>query len=531
MARWTPLTLLLACTGTFDTSLTAEQATVPMPDEVALPNGDVCSPADIVPPERQLARLTRDELQRAAEDLLGVDASGFQNLSADSEVAGFLANTQTSIDRTFLQTLFNVTEELSADAVRNGLGPCSGGGCAEAFVDDFGMRAYRRPLTAEDRTELLTLYESAERSWGPDRAMEMTVQSALLSPEFLYHVVLGDGTSVNGSLVAGPYELASALSFFLWRTMPDEELFAVAKAGELSTPLEVEVQVRRMIDDPKVSVVVESFYSQWLHLGEEEVRRDRDLFPEWNDAAAAAVRTETMKYVEEVTFGGSSDFRTLMTGAFTFGDEALAELYGAEAPDANGRIELDPAERAGLLTQASFLVHNAYPDQNSWVHRGLFVRERLFCQALRSPPPGVDDSATNNPDRLVDSACVGCHRQIDPIGIGFENYAPTGAFRTIDVDGTPIDARGSIAGAARLDVPEEFDGAVELAHQLADSEAVQGCFAEQWLRFATRSAEIDPCERGLLNEAFSQTGGDLRELMVLITLSKTFGHRRIEVSE
>lgn len=246
------------------------------------------------------------------------------------------------------------------------------------------------------------------------------------------------------------------------------------------------------------------------------------------------MREESLAFVRHVFLEDDAQLEALLTASYGFADDTLAPILGVEAPAGEGmtRVELDPSERAGILTRPRFLAARAHQADVSWVQRGLFVRRQLLCENLPDPPPGVSMDVTQDPDRVSNPECAGCHSLMDPIGQGFDNYDAIGRFRTVDAAGDTIDGRGEVLGGA-LGAEGEFEGAVELAHRLADSEEVQSCVARNWLRYAVARVERreDACSVVHLEEAMRESGGDLRELLVAVMTSDTFRHRRRSATE
>jgi hypothetical protein len=208
-------------------------------------------------------------------------------------------------------------------------------------------------------------------------------------------------------------------------------------------------------------------------------------------------------------------------------DASLAEHYGTDAPDPDAvneagfaEVDLPADERAGLLTQGLVLVTHAYPAKNSWVHRGKFVRERLLCSPMPPPPPNVDFSNTNDPNRLTNEQCKGCHLLMDPIGKAFDTYDPTGQFATVDAEGESIDPNGEVFAS---DIGA-FDSIVELAAELAADKTVHACIAGTWATYALGRAlgGEDSCAKSSIEADFAASGRDLRELFVAIARSDAF---------
>jgi hypothetical protein len=238
-----------------------------------------------------------------------------------------------------------------------------------------------------------------------------------------------------------------------------------------------------------------------------------------------------------VIFDGEGDLSTLFTAPYTMANAQLAEFYGVTGPSGAEleKVELDPAQRAGIFTHASVMAINAQSNQTSPVFRGKFVREKLLCQILPPPPddidinpPAVDPEATTRERyeaHTTDPACAGCHNMMDPIGFGFENYDAVGLYRT--KEGTlPVDASGEVVGAD--DADGEFVGAVELAKQLAESDTVRQCVVTQWFRFGYGRAEekADDCTMDVLNEAFAASEWKIEALLLALTQTDAFVYRR-----
>ncbi len=278
--------------------------------------------------------------------------------------------------------------------------------------------------------------------------------------------------------------------------------------------------------------MVVDIHRQWLGFdGVEGLNKDADAYPEWDEGLRAAIREETERFVETTVFDGPGTLRALLTSTRTWVNPALAELYGVAAPADWAQVELDPAQRAGVLTQASFLATRAHAIHPSPVLRGVFVFDRLLCAPLPPPPPGVDttppaggDEPKTNRQRYLDHeapGCAECHERIDGIGFTMEHYDAIGRWRDDD-GGLPVDATGSVSGTA-------VDGAVELAGALADSAEVRRCYVTQWFRaaFGRGEAAGDSPTLDALDDGFS-SDQDIRELLVSITTREEFAYRYVE---
>ncbi len=478
-----------------------------------------------------LRRLTRVEYDNTVRDLLGdTTRPAHAGFSPDEESGGFAANSVAPISAARLDQYVDAAESLAATAVEDlqgfvGCAPADEG-CIEGFVADFGRDAFRRPLTETEVADYVALYDATADEYDARTGVRLVVQAMLLSPHFLYHVeALPPGAAETDVVALAPFELASRLSYFVWASMPDDALLAAAEDGTLADPEVLEAEVRRMLDDDRAADAIASFHEQWLQLGElDELTKDTTLFAGWTPELGEAMEVETASFADEVIRRGDGRLQTLLTASWTIADGDLAALYGVGAPDESGRVELDPAERSGLLTSAGFLASKSHAAENSWVHRGKFVRESLLCSPLPPPPPGVEANEANDPGRLENPECNYCHLMMDPIGVGFENYDAIGAFRTVDAEGNAIDAQGEVVGVESIGT---FVGAVELAHELAADPSVHDCVALQWMRYAGRreDTQADACAIEQVRAVFAESDQDVRELVVAVVLSDAFRYR------
>ncbi|MBX3126233.1 MAG: DUF1592 domain-containing protein [Polyangiaceae bacterium] len=490
-----------------------------------------------------LRRLTRAEYDNTVFDLLGDASSPASAFPEDEKLGGFSEGA--TVSPLLVELYQGAAEQLAATAVADlskhtSCAPESAGEpvCARQFIESFGKRAFRRPLQPMEIDELLALYHAERAQEDYASSIELVISAILQSPRFLYRPehgspALGDS---GGRVTLRPHELATRLSYFLWQTMPDDELLGRADDGSLTDPVVLAEEARRMLADDRARAGVGELFVQWMHLGElQTLTKSEVRFPELTPKLKQAMVQETRRFVEHVIFDGDGKLSTLLTANFTFVNAELAPLYGV-APPASGwaKVTLDPAERAGLLTHPSVMTVFSGPEQTSPVYRGLFVREALLCQ---TPPPPPENLVVNPPDpdpslstreryeaHTADPSCSGCHELMDPIGFGFEHYDAIGRHRTMDA-GFPVDASGAIVGTEHTDA--EFVGARELAGLLASSPDVSACVASQWYRFAVGRGEAkeDECALASINETFAKSGGDIRELVVAIVTSEAFRYR------
>jgi hypothetical protein len=451
---------------------------------------------------------------------------------------------------------------------------------ATQFIAKFGRRAYRRPLLAEEQADLLALYQaalvppiSADFAGG----IGLILTAILQSPSFLYRRELGPNpplvqmTSVGPLVRYTPYELASRLSYLIWDTIPDEALLDAAQASKLSSVAQVQAQARRMLADPKAVDGMVEFVTQWLGLDElDSITKDPSLYPQFGPNMVASMHGETRLFVGGV-LGPQGDGRlaTLLTSPSTFIDTTLAELYGyppgagyAAPPGASaipgfGPVMLDPSQRAGLLTEAAFLAVNADYDQQSPPNMGTSILGRVLCAPLPAPPVTITlppVTTTMYPTQRARWEAHGaltcaqpCHKIIDPLGFAFLNYDAIGRWSSLD-NGHPIDASGSMT-FAKQPVPTyspstlgpfalSFANAIDLVKQLAHRPEVEDCVTDMWLRYLERRDECpspmatpgcvgagDTASLDAIRRALRSSSGDLREMLVALTVTNAFTTR------
>jgi hypothetical protein len=342
---------------------------------------------------------------------------------------------------------------------------------ARAIIQKFGTRAYRRPITVAEVDRLLQLYDLSAKNKEPfESSIRLCVTAILSSPHFLYRVEL-DNTGKPGPV--DDYALASRLSYFLWSTMPDDELMRAAAAGELSKPALLGKQVDRMIASPKIQAMADGFAMQWLELERLKTRQpDPTLFPTYSEDLRDDMLTETKMFFMDFV-RGSQSAAGMLNAPYSFVNERLAKHYGLSGVTGNlfRKVDLSKTGRAGLLTQASILTVTSNPTRTSPVKRGKWVLEQILGTPPPSPPPGADAIAeevklmTGVSFRKkmelhrADPACATCHKKMDPLGFGLENFDGVGAWRTEDA-GQPVDSSGELPGGIK------FTGAGELRNIL-----------------------------------------------------------------
>jgi hypothetical protein len=505
---------------------------------------------DILPGPSPIRRMTRFEYNNTVRDLLGDTTGPANDFGAEEEALGFNNNAANLVTSSTLAEKYMKAAEAIAERATDPLGkvvscdPAAIGeeACAKQFIASFGKRAFRRPLEADETDMFFGLYQLGRAETDFRLGIEMVIQAALQAPQFLYRVEI-DGAPLDGHegiVRLNDWEMASRLSYFLWGTMPDDTLFAAAEAGALHTKEQIAAQARRMMDDPKAHDAVGNFHLQWLDYNRiANVGKDVSLFPGWSTAIKDLMRQETQAFIDSAVFGEGGDYKTLITAPYSYMNADLAAFYGlpaAEAPPGSDfqRVDLDPSQRAGLLTMGTLLTINAHSNQTSPVHRGKLVREAFLCDQMPPPPanvmitvPAPDPGSTARErfaEHSTNPSCHVCHELMDGIGFGFENYDGVARYRT-EENGKPIDATGEVI---KSDIDGAFDGAVELSHKLAESRKARDCYATQWFRFAYGRGETkeDVCTMDALHSAFASSGGNIKELLIGLTQTDAFLYRK-----
>jgi hypothetical protein len=522
-------------------------------DAPPLPGLETCDSVD--PGIRKLRRLTRFEYGRTLQDLLGFLYSSSpevmhgQDFTTETVVNGFDNN----VDAVQVNALFADQVRSTAEKIANtqsehfsALLPCqpvagSEVDCAQQFITTFGKRVFRRPLTDDQIARYVSLYNLAADQDGFDEGIELVLSALLQSPHLLYRSEIGILNEASGLYELDAYEIASQLSYLLWGSMPDDELMAAADSGELLDPAEIEKQARRMIPSPKTHRLLAHFAGQWLEIDQLATRpKNTELFPTFTDDIRSALMEETVRFLGHIAIDQKGTLSELFLANYSFINADLATFYNVDAPpdtnaDGYGKTSLEGSPYGGLLRHGSLLARHAFPSQSSPIHRGGVVRERMLCQDLPPPPPGIMVQVPELEPGLTtrerfsahseQEPCHSCHQLIDPIGFGFEHFDAVGRYRELE-QGKPIDVSGAIVNSLSTDGP--FEGVGELSTILANSADVHECFALQWFRFGY-GLEEDPALACLVTEItnhFLTAGLQIEELLVALTQTPHFTHRQ-----
>ncbi|MEN9577765.1 MAG: hypothetical protein RJA70_774, partial [Pseudomonadota bacterium] len=491
--------------------------------------------------------LSRFEYDNTVEHLLGVTGDASKALEPDAsskfgnEVAA-LGFTIKGIDGYRAAAQAIAKQAAPDDAAAAVVAACAAPDqtCGATFIPSFGERAFRRPVTAGEQTDLQALFDAGFAESGLAGGVRAVVEAALQYPSFLYRIEASPAGVAE--VVPSSWEMATRLSYLLWGSMPDAELFAAAKADQLKTKDQVLAQAKRMIDDPKAHRQVAFFHSRKYDYAKvESFERNPVAYPTWVNGMATHFRKETDAFVSNVALGtpAGGTFAELFTSDFTFLNDTLAAFYGLPLP---GSVELvkvqtDGVQRGGLLTQGSVLMATTPGGRSNPVVRGHFATQDIFCFEVPPPPPGlVVTPPAITPgvgvrqrlnEHAKDPSCASCHKLMDPVGFAFENYDGVGLWRTTEND-LPVDPSGTMSVT---DAAGDFMGVMGLQEKAAISADAAGCYVNGWATYAyaRKSGEAaDTCSNKQLADAFAASGGNIKGLMLELTQTDAFLRRKVE---
>jgi hypothetical protein len=502
-----------------------------------------------------LRRLSSEQFRNTVRDLLKMNAADVRTMVVtsalppdDSIGERFTSNITSPVQPIGAEQYFDLAKSLADKAVTNlaALVPCvpaSGNAtCAQQFIEGFGKRAFRRPLTPIEVERYKKVYTA-----GGDftNGIRLVLWTLLQSPNFLYIVEAVPANGAGKLLALDSYSVASRLSYFFLGSMPDDALFAAADGNKLTTPDQVAQQATRLLADARFKDASGLFHNEWLELGL-VLSGDKDaaLFPMWNEALQTALHEQSKRFAEGVIFGGDGRAETLLTSTSYFMSGPLYALYGLPAPAGAAantwtKVDVKPTERAGLLTHAGLMAGQAHENRTSFILRGKLVREAILCGEVPPPPENVNTMEVNvspNASARERSAahrtkpeCAVCHALFDPIGFAFERYDAVGRYRPTDGMGRAIDATADISGTAKLNGP--VADAIDLAKKVGASEELRACVAKQWLRFAL-GRDVDDAEDATSLAAalktMNDTNGKVTDMLVTLARSDAFRHLKVK---
>ncbi len=502
-------------------------------------------PAGGAQPTAHMHKLTASQYANSVRDLLGQGAPvgtvdpdfsdhGFVSVGGSSvsispsgtnlyEASATAATTWLFADPARLMAALGCIPQTAADAA-----------CAKQALSTLGRRAYRRPLTDDETSRVVTLATTIAGQAGSSMLIGMrhAVNLILQSPNFLYRVELGAPSAADhGRLKYSSFEMASRLASALWDTVPDPALLDAAAKESLVGLDGVNAQARRMLADPRAHQALAAFVTDLyaMHFLQEAMP-DPMVYPNFTPTLRQAMQTELQMRVDDMVFATRGDFLSLFDSRTTFVNDELAKHYGLPSPGGTDfRKVTIPADspRAGVLGSGAILAGMSLPERSMPTRRGKFVRETLLCQIVPPPPPEVMAQLPppRNPDDQIrqiladhrtNAACAACHALMDPVGLGMENFDGVGRYRTMD-KGKPIDATGNLDGVA-------FDGLAQLGSALRSAAVAGPCLVS---KLYTQSLGRAPGERdgAVLNKlatSFASGGNPLDQLMLDLVASDGF---------
>lgn len=505
-------------------------------------------------------RLTRTEYLNAMRDVVGLpvdprleipsDGSGGEGFDTNGDtlytspihIEQYLSIASQMVDVSMPSETPSGDDELSKNlrSIREQLLVASPGAqltdreAAKTVINVFARKAWRRPVAEDETNRLLTLFDHAENQ-GADftAAIREPLKAILVSPNFLFVV---ESESMEGGVQRlTPHQLATRLALFIWSSIPDEELLAMADANQLDTEAQILSQVRRMLADERARSLGENFGMQWLGLTNflSAVRPDREVFPEYNEGLAKDLHEEAIQFVSNV-FREDQSLLDLIDSKYVYVNGNLAQHYGLELPhDAPWqRLQTENARRGGVITLGAALMTSSYPRRTSPVLRGRWVLEEVLGGRVPPPPPNVpaleestSEKVTTLRERLEihrkNPDCAACHNRMDPLGFGLENFDGLGRWREMEHD-LAIDSSGQLPSGESFRGPEELKQIL-----LRRSGEFERHLVKKMLGFAL-GRELNKFDDCVINDCLERLNADGHRASVVIetiALSFPFQHR------
>ncbi len=529
----------LGCTGAIlgeSAADPADSAAGPLPSSMTTGGQGSAGSASAPMGVTVLHRLNKVELHNTVVQLFGESASAALRDGVDPLVQGFDSNADAlTISESGVDSLMRMAGELSAGLDLTAALPCgarSGRACAEQRISSMALRLLRRPARAEETSSYLALWDEVAGRTNEDTAMRAVLQRLMMTPDFLYHVEVGDETGLLDN-----YELAARLSFFAVESTPDDALLEAARSGALQTAEGLATELDRLLADPRGQAAFGRFFEQWAELGKlAAATKDKSVYPEF-DGLKAPMGEEFKLFTGDL-LAHDGTVKDLLTSPSTFVNGDLGALYGVAAPgSAFQSVSLPAGQRAGILMQSAFLASHGKANKSAPILRGRFIRDQLLCAPLPPPPPDANKvepnaavpTTTREYYQQLTSAptCAACHEQLNPLGFAFEGFDGIGRARS-DENGHPLDTTGAItAGDAAGPVTNAF----ELVTRLGDSATVRTCLVKQMFRSRFRRVEVGGDEALIQSVASALTsGGDrLKSLPKLLAGEAAMRRRHFRV--
>ena len=506
-------------------------------------------------------RLSRIEYNNIIRDLGFADTRPADQFVAEQKIPGnFNTNAYADVSGTlitqqYLQSAETIAESAVGDAnTLTRLLPASSCGtrdaaCATAFIADFANRAFRGQLDSTESAALMQLYTDTSTQFDFATGIQAVITAALTSPRFLYVMEQGQAGATGAVVPLAPMEVATRLSLFLWRSLPDKTLTEAANGGQLASAADVASQAMRMLSDAKATAALQDFADQWLDIENMDAVTKDTQFTTWTPAFARELHQETLTTFSSAVTVDNTDLSTLLTSSSSYVNSDLAAFYSTGTPGTSQSttytkmaVGSASAPRNGILTNASVLSQHAHTSLPSPTLRGRLIRQQVMCDQVPNPPAEVNGEPIPPPPSTLpagsttraqyqqhfgrNATCNGCHQWMDLIGFGFDNYDATGKWISQE-NSSAVDSSGSFVPMSSGDITGTFQNAADMIGQLAASAQVKQCFALQQMRYGLGRVEGngDACSMQQVFLAFSSSQFSLKQLLVAIVSSDSFRNR------
>ena len=503
-----------------------------------------------------LRRLTKVEYGATLHDLFGVDSAIARELPEEVIGEGYLNTLSPLQSEQYLSIANEVLDQILPagaatlnSAQRRWLGPAPRSGAdlrvaARPVAASLARKAYRRPPSDAELDVLLGVFDLGRTNGlAYNDALRLMAKAVLVSPQFLFITPYGEGQPVGGIVRLDDYQLASRLSYLLWSTMPDAELSGLADRGKLHDPAVLRLQVKRLLKDPRSRALFDGFGAQWLGLASLEGKIfDTVKFPQMNAEMRLAMYDEARLFFDSIVRENRSVVR-FVDSDYTFLNRTLAPIYGLENTVTGSRmrrVKLTDPNRGGVLGMPGVLATTSFPNRTSPVKRGVWVLEQVLDEKVPPPPPNVPALEKQDQKTVAqltlrqrtelhrtEAVCANCHKILDPIGFGLENFDAIGRWRNRDDTGGAIEAAGELPGGKRFSAPKDLKAIIA-----ARPKELARNFTEKFLAYSLcRQLEgYDEIVVDHLMETAAKDGYRLQTLITEIVTSYPFTHRRVQES-
>ena len=503
-----------------------------------------------------IRRLTKVEYGNTLHDLFGVDSAIARELPEEVIGEGYLNTLSPLQSEQYLSIANEVLDQILPagaatlnSAQRRWLGPAPRSGAdlrvaARPVAASLARKAYRRPPSDAELDVLLGVFDLGRTNGlAYNDALRLMAKAVLVSPQFLFITPHGEGQPVGGIVRLDDYQLASRLSYLLWSTMPDAELSGLADRGKLHDPAVFRLQVKRLLKDPRSRALFDGFGAQWLGLASLEGKTfDTVKFPQMNAEMRLAMYDEARLFFDSIVRENRSVVR-FVDSDYTFLNRTLAPIYGLENTVTGSRmrrVKLTDPNRGGVLGMPGVLATTSFPNRTSPVKRGGWVLEQVLGEKVPPPPPNVPALEKQDQKTVAqltlrqrtelhrtEAVCANCHKILDPIGFGLENFDAIGRWRNRDDTGGAIEAAGELPGGKRFSAPKDLKAIIA-----ARPKELARNFTEKFLAYSLcRQLEgYDEIVVDHLMETAAKDGYRLQTLITEIVTSYPFMHRRVQES-